>query len=150
VRPSSVRRPAVPSVVVAAVLAVVAVACQGGGPSDADGSAATAPDEAEGPDDGSADVEPDRDADDADVADEADDADDDAAPEGTPDDADADGAEPEGGEGAREPEEDEADPEADAGPREALAFTARSLEGGEVDVAALTDGPVLLWMWAPW
>lgn len=31
-----------------------------------------------------------------------------------------------------------------------LGFSARSLEGGTVDVATFAGGPVALWMWTPW
>lgn len=29
-------------------------------------------------------------------------------------------------------------------------WSAQTVDGGEIDLAALADGPVVLWMWAPW
>lgn len=31
-----------------------------------------------------------------------------------------------------------------------LAFSARSLDGGTVEVATFAGGPVAMWMWTPW
>jgi hypothetical protein len=75
-----------------------------------------------------------------------------AAPE-----PDADGAAPEPDDdgapadpGPTSPEADATDPSDPEQPVEALAFTARSLTGGSVDLASFSGDAVALWMWAPW
>lgn len=85
---------------------------------------------------------------DAAVDDTAPDASSDDTPGTTSDDdagTDAEGVEPDGptDDLAAEPDQ----PQPADGP---LGFSARSLEGGTVDVATFAGGPVALWMWTPW
>jgi hypothetical protein len=48
------------------------------------------------------------------------------------------------------PEPDATDQRTPERPVEALAFTARALDGGTVDLAVYSGDAVALWMWAPW
>jgi hypothetical protein len=75
----------------------------------------------------------------------------DAPPEdadaGAADDPDDDPGSTTDAEPAPRTDADAADDGAAPGP---LELTGRSLEGGELDVAALGGSHVVLWMWAPW